>query len=98
MTDIQPLHDLVVVELIESEAVTAGGIVIPDSATEKPSQGFVRATGPGRYTERGDFVPVTVKIGDRVLFSKAAGQQLKVNNEIIHIFSEEQIIAVVNPK
>lgn len=95
---IEPLHDLVVVELIESEAVTAGGIVIPDSATEKPSQGFVKAVGPGKYRDNGHFTPVTVKVGDRVLFSKAAGQQLKVGNEIIHIFSEDQIIAVINPK
>jgi chaperonin GroES len=98
MTKIAPLRDHVVVELIESEAVTAGGIVIPDSATEKPSQGIVRAVGTGKYNDKNKFIPVTVKVGDRVLFSKAAGQQLKVDGEIIHIFSEEQIIAVINPK
>ena len=98
MTVIKPLRDQIVVELIETESVTASGIVIPDSATEKPSQGTVTATGPGRYTEKGDFIPVTVKTGDRVLFSKTAGQQLKLDGTIIHIFTEDQIIAVINPR
>lgn len=98
MTKIAPLRDQIVVELIESESVTAGGIVIPDSATEKPSQGIVRAVGAGKYNDKNKFIPVAVKVGDRVLFSKSAGQQLKVDNEIVHIFSEDQIIAVVNPK
>lgn len=95
---ITPLRDQLVVELIDSESVTAGGIVIPDSATEKPSQGIVKAVGPGRYLDDGKFVPTTVKVGDRVMFSKSAGQQLKISNEIIHIFVEDQIIAVINPK
>lgn len=98
MTEINPLRDQIVVELIETESVTASGIVIPDAATEKPSQGVVTAVGPGRYTDKGDFIPVTVKVGDRVLFSKTAGQQLKVDGDIVHIFTEDQIIAVINPR
>lgn len=95
---LQPLHDKIVVELIETESVTAGGIVIPDAATEKPSQGTVSAVGPGRHTEKGDFIPTTVKVGDRVLFSKTAGQQIKVGDDIFHVFTEDQIIAVINPR
>ena len=98
MTTLQPLHDKIVVELIKSETITASGIIIPDSATEKPSQGTVTAVGPGKHDAKGNFIPVTVKPGDRVLFSKTAGQQLKVNDEEIHIFAEDQIIAVINPR
>lgn len=98
MTTLQPLHDKIVVEPIEAESVTAGGIVIPDSATEKPAQGIVTAVGPGRYDDRGNFIPVTVRVGDRVLFSRTAGQTLKVDSDELHIFTEDQIIAVINPR
>lgn len=98
MISLQPLFDKIVVQLIATESVTSGGIVIPDSATEKPSQGIVTATGPGRHDDKGNFIPVTVKVGDRVLFAKTAGQEIKVGDEEIHIFNEDQIIAVINPK
>lgn len=98
MTTLQPLFDKIVVQLIKAEAITAGGIVIPDAATEKPSQGIVTAVGPGRHDDKGNFIQVTVKVGDRVLFSKTAGQVLKLDDEDVHVFNEDQIIAIVNPK
>jgi chaperonin GroES len=76
-----PLEDRVVVKIIEQEMVTATGIVLPDTAKEKPSKGRVVAVGPGKYTEKGDLLPMPVKEGDLVVFAKYAGTELKLDNE-----------------
>src|SRR5512139_389466 len=76
-----PLEDRVVVKLIEQEQVTATGIVLPDTAKEKPSKGRVQAVGPGKYSEKGDLLPMPVKEGDLVVFAKYAGTELKLDGE-----------------
>lgn len=91
-----PLHDRVVVRAIEDETRSPGGIVIPDNAKEKPTQGEVLAVGPGRRTEDGVIVPMSVKIGERVLFGQYAGQKVKVNGEETTILREEDILAILN--
>jgi chaperonin GroES len=76
-----PLEDRVVVKLVEQEQVTATGIVLPDTAKEKPSKGRVQAVGPGKYSEKGDLLPMPVKEGDLVVFAKYAGTELKLDGE-----------------
>jgi chaperonin GroES len=76
-----PLEDRVVVKLVEQEQVTATGIVLPDTAKEKPSKGRVLAVGPGKYSEKGDLLPMPVKEGDLVVFAKYAGTELKLDGE-----------------
>jgi chaperonin GroES len=76
-----PLEDRVVVQIIEQEMVTAGGIVLPDTAKEKPSKGRVVAVGPGKYSDKGDLIPMPVKEGDLVVFAKYAGTELKLDGE-----------------
>ena len=78
---IRPLHDRVIVKRLEAERTTASGIVLPDTAGEKPDQGEVLAVGPGKRDEAGKLLPMDVKVGDRVLFGKYAGQTVKVNGE-----------------
>jgi chaperonin GroES len=92
---LNPMHDRVAVKLVEPETTTASGIVIPDNAKEKPSTGNVVAVGSGRVLESGTRVPLTVKVGDRVLFGKFAGQSIKVNGEEYTILREEDIFAIV---
>lgn len=92
---LNPMHDRVAVRLVEPETTTASGIVIPDNAKEKPSTGDVVAVGSGRVLETGNRVPLTVKVGDRVLFGKFAGQSVKVNGEEYTILREEDIFAIV---
>jgi chaperonin GroES len=92
---LNPMHDRVAVRLVEPETTTASGIVIPDNAKEKPSTGDVVAIGSGRVLETGTRVPLTVKVGDRVLFGKFAGQSVKVNGEEYTILREEDIFAIV---
>ena len=92
---LNPMHDRVAVRLVEPETTTAGGIVIPDNAKEKPSTGDVVAVGSGRRLETGATVALTVKVGDRVLFGKHAGQSVKVNGEEYTILREEDIFAIV---
>jgi chaperonin GroES len=92
---LNPMHDRVAVRLVEPETTTASGIVIPDNAKEKPSTGDVVAVGSGRVLETGNRVPLTVKVGDRVLFGKHAGQSVKVNGEEYTILREEDIFAIV---
>jgi chaperonin GroES len=92
---LNPMHDRVAVQLVEPETTTASGIVIPDNAKEKPSTGNVVAVGSGRVLENGSRVPLTVKVGDRVLFGKFAGQSVKVNGEEYTILREEDIFAIV---
>ncbi len=77
----RPLHDRVLVESLESEEKTAGGIIIPDTAKEKPQEGKVIAVGPGAKTEDGKIIPMDVKVGDRVLFGKWSGTEVKINGK-----------------
>ena len=92
---IRPLHDRVIVRRVEEERKTAGGIVIPDSATEKPSQGEIVAAGKGKITESGEIRPLDVKAGDRVLFGKYAGTEVKVEGEELLVMREEDIMGIV---
>ena len=92
---LRPLHDRVIVKRLDNERTTASGIVIPDSAAEKPDQGEVVAVGPGKKTEDGKILPVDLKVGDKVLFGKYSGQTVKVDGEELLVIREEEIFAVV---
>jgi len=92
---IRPLHDRVVVRRMAEERQSAGGIVIPDSATEKPIQGEVLAVGRGKILDNGEVRPLDVKVGDRVLFGKYAGTEVKVSGEEVVVMREEDIMGVV---
>lgn len=92
---IRPLHDRVIVKRLEEERKTASGIVIPDSAAEKPDQGEILAVGTGKLLEDGKIRPISVKVGERVLFGKYAGQAVKVNGEEVLVLREDDIIGVV---
>lgn len=93
--NIRPLQDRVVVRRMEEESKSAGGIVIPDSATEKPSQGEVLAVGPGKKLESGSVQPVDLKAGDKVLFGQYAGSTVKVEGEELLIMNESEVFGVV---
>lgn len=92
---IRPLHDRVVVRRLEEETKTAGGIVLPDSAAEKPSQGEVLAIGPGKALDNGDVRALDVKVGDKVLFGQYGGSTVKVDGEELLILSETEIFGVL---
>lgn len=92
---IRPLHDRVIVKRLEEERKTASGIVIPDAAAEKPDQGQILAVGPGKRDENGKQVALDVKVGDRVLFGKYAGQTVKVDGEEVLVMREEDIMGIV---
>jgi len=92
---IRPLHDRVIVKRLEEERTTASGIVIPDSATEKPDQGTVQAVGNGKILEDGSVKKLDVKVGDKVLFGKYAGQAIKVDGEELLVMREEDIMGIV---
>jgi len=94
-TSLVPLADRVLVERLEAEERTAGGIVLPDSAKEKPIQGKVIAVGEGRRTEKGTLLPLEVKVGDRILFGKYSGTEVKVDGEEYLIMKEDDILAVL---
>ena len=94
-TKFRPLHDRVVVRRVESEEKTAGGIIIPDTAKEKPSEGEVVAVGPGARDEAGKLVPLDVKAGDRVLFGKWSGTEVKLNGEDLLIMKESDIMGII---
>ena len=91
----RPLHDRVVIERIEAEAKTAGGIIIPDTAQEKPQQGKVSAVGPGGRDESGKLVPIDVKVGGRILFGKWSGTEVKIDGEELLIMKESDIMGVI---
>ena len=91
----KPIRDRIVIKMSEAETVTKTGLVIPDAAAEKPSQGQVLAAGAGRITEDGTTIPMEVKAGDRVLFSKHAGQTVKVDGEEYRIMREDDVMAIV---
>ena len=93
--NIRPLHDRVIVKRVEAERTTASGIVIPDSAGEKPDQGEVLAVGPGKRDENGKHVALDVKVGDRVLFGKYSGQTVKVDGDELLVMKEDDLFAVV---
>ena len=93
---IRPLHDRVVVRRLEEERTSAGGIVIPDSATEKPMRGEVVAIGTGKALDNGDVRALAVKVGDVVLFGKYSGTEVKVNNQELVVMREDDVMAVVN--
>jgi len=91
----RPLHDRVVVRRVESEEKTAGGIILPDTAQEKPSEGEIVAIGSGARDESGKLVPLDVKVGDRVLFGKWSGTEVKVNGQDVLIMKESDIMGVI---
>ena len=91
----RPLHDRVLVRRIEADTKTAGGIIIPDSAQEKPSEGEVIAVGDGARDDDGDRIPLDVKVGDRVLFGKWSGTEVKINGEDLLIMKESDIMGIV---
>ena len=93
--NIRPLHDRVVVRRMEEERTTAGGIVIPDSATEKPIQGEVIAVGHGKILDNGETRPLDLKVGDRVLFGKYSGTEVKLDGKDFLVMREDDIIGVV---
>lgn len=92
---VRPLHDRVIVKRLEEERRTSGGIVIPDSATEKPIRGKVIAVGNGKIMEGGQVRPLDVKIGDTVLFGKYSGTEVKVDGEELLVMREEDIMAII---
>jgi chaperonin GroES len=92
---LRPLHDRVIVERLEEEDKTSGGIIIPDTAKEKPQQGKVIAVGKGKILENGKVSPLTVKKGDRILFGKYAGADIKIDGEEHLIMREDDILAVI---
>ncbi|RVU02169.1 co-chaperone GroES [Novosphingobium umbonatum] len=91
----RPLHDRVLVRRIEAEEKTAGGIIIPDTAKEKPQQGEVIAAGPGARNEAGELVALAVKPGDRILFGKWSGSEVKIDGEDLLIMKESDILGVI---
>jgi chaperonin GroES len=91
----RPLHDRVVVRRIEEDVKTAGGIIIPDTAKEKPQQGEVIAVGPGARNEKGELVALDVKTGDRILFGKWSGTEVKIDGEELLIMKESDILGIL---
>ncbi|HRN88498.1 co-chaperone GroES [Hyphomicrobium sp.] len=94
----RPLHDRVVVKRVEEDTKTAGGIIIPDTAKEKPQQGEVVAVGPGARDEQGKLVALEVKAGDRVLFGKWSGTEVKIDGEDVLIMKESDILGILEGK
>lgn len=93
--NMKPLYDRVVVRRLEAETTSRGGIIIPDNATEKPSQGEVLAVGPGARSDSGEFLAMSVAVGDRVLFGQYAGSEIKLDGETLLIMKESDIFAVI---
>ena len=93
--NIRPLHDRVIIKRMEEERTSPGGIVIPDTATEKPIKGEVVAAGKGKLLENGDVRPLDVKVGDQVLFGKYSGTEVKMNGQELLVMREEDIMGVI---
>lgn len=93
---IRPLHDRVVVKRMEEETTSAGGIVIPDSATEKPMRGEVISVGNGKVAENGDVRPLDVKAGDQILFGKYSGTEIKIEGEDLLVMREDDIMGILD--
>jgi chaperonin GroES len=92
---IRPLHDRVIVKRVEEERKSAGGIVIPDTAAEKPDQGEIVAIGKGKKDDNGKLIPIDVKVGDRVLFGKYSGQTVRVKGDELLVMREEDLMGVI---
>ena len=92
----RPLHDRVLVRRVEAEEKTAGGIIIPDTAQEKPQEGEVIAAGPGARDEAGKLVPLDVKVGDRILFGKWSGTEIKLDGEELIIMKESDVMGIID--
>jgi chaperonin GroES len=95
MAKFRPLHDRLLVQRLDEEEKTRGGIIIPDTAKEKPQQGRVLAVGPGRRDDKGELQPLDVRAGDKVLFAKYAGTEIKIDGEDRVILREEDVLAIV---
>jgi len=95
MSNIRPLHNKVLIERVDAEVKTAGGIIIPDSAQEKPTEGIIIAVGNGTRDENGKLTPLDVKVGDKVLFEKWGATETKVQNKELLILEESKILAVI---
>lgn len=95
---IQPLADRVVVRPLDAETISKSGIVIPDTAKEKPQEGEVVAVGPGKLDKDGRRLPLEVKVGDRVMFTRYGGDEFKLNNEEVKILREDEILGIVEKK
>ena len=91
----RPLHDRVVVQRIDAESKTAGGIIIPNTAKEKPSEGEILAIGPGGRDEAGKLIPIDLRVGDRVLFGKWSGSEVKIDGDEVLIMKESDIMGVI---
>ena len=91
----RPLHDRVVVRRLEGEQKTAGGIIIPDTAKEKPSEGEIIAVGPGGRDESGKLIPIDLKVGDRILFGKWSGTEVKIDGQELLIMKESDVMGVI---
>jgi chaperonin GroES len=96
--NLRPLHDRIIVRRLEEGEQRVGGIIIPDTAREKPQQGKVVAAGNGRVNDEGKRVPIDVKAGDRILFGKYAGQEIKLDGEEYLIVKEDEVLAVIEGK
>ena len=92
---IKPLHDRVVIERLEEELTSAGGIVIPDSAKEKPMRGKIVAVGPGKMLDSGNLIPLGVQLGDEVLFGKYSGTEVKIEGKELVVMREDDIMGIV---
>ena len=95
---IRPLHDRVIVKRLDEEKTSAGGIIIPDTAAEKPIQGKVIAVGKGKILENGEVRPLDVKVGDKILFGKYSGTEVKVDGDDLVVMREEDVMAVIEGK
>ena len=93
--NIRPLHDRIVIKRIEEKETVKGGIIIPDSAKEKPQEGEVIAVGHGKKTDKGDVIALDVKAGDRILFGKYSGTEIKLDNEEYLIIREDEVLGVI---
>jgi chaperonin GroES len=93
---VRPLHDRILVRRMAEEEKTAGGLIIPDSAKEKPQRGEIIATGKGKITEEGKSIPLEVRSGDRILFGKYSGTELKINGEELLMMREEDVLGIIN--
>ena len=93
--NIRPLHDRVIIKRMEEERTTSGGIVIPDNATEKPIKGEVVAVGNGKILDGGEVRPLDLKVGDKVIFGKYSGTEVKVDGEDLLVMREEDVMAVI---
>ncbi len=95
MVRLRPLHDRVLVKRLEEKEVKKGGIIIPDTAKEKPQEGEIMAVGPGKVTEDGKLQPMSVKVGDKILFGKYSGSEVKLGDEEYLIMKEDDILGIL---